>query len=78
MADQQHSISPACKRSILLMSRMSRAYSRENPQQFQKACATFATHLSKSNEDVDEEYDDVNTSTNFPQAYTKKIAGSLS
>ena len=76
MADQQHSISPACKRSILLMSRMSRAYSRENPQQFQKACATFATHLSKSNDDVDEE-NDVNTSTHFPQAYTKKIAGSI-
>ena len=56
---------------------MSRAYSRENLQQFQKACATFATHLSKSNDENDDEENDGNSSTNFPQAYTKKIAGSI-
>ena len=68
---QTTAISPTCKRSILLMSKMARAHAREIPSLFQKACTNFSTHLLKSPEDTG----DLNVG--FPPAYTKKIAGSI-
>ena len=68
MTEETTTISTACKKSVVLMSKMARAHSQEIPLKFKKACNSFIQHLGKTKED----FDDV--STDFPQAYLKKIA----